>query len=140
VLIAGTAFAQSISTNYMPGTDFSGFHSYKWVAVEGAQPVDQILDQQIRKAVDDALAAKGFTRKDADPVDLYVGYQVAVDQEKELNAFGGGPGWRYWTIVGMNFGLLARCSPVWPRLDKHPSCNGELGHAIREAVGAVPFA
>ena len=54
--------------------------------------------------------------------------------------FGGGPGWRYWTIVGMNFGLLARCSPVWPRLDKHPSCNGELGHAIREAVGAVPFA
>jgi hypothetical protein len=54
--------------------------------------------------------------------------------------FGAGPGWRLWTIVGMNFGLLAQCSPVWPRLDQHPSCNAELGRAIREAVGAVPLA
>jgi len=95
-VIASTGLAQSVSTNYLPGTDFSGFKSYKWVTVDGSTPADQILDQQIKQAVDKQLAAKGFTKKDADPVDIYVGYQVAVDQEKELNAFGGGVGmgWR----------------------------------------------
>jgi hypothetical protein len=53
--------------------------------------------------------------------------------------FSAGPGWRLWTIVGLNFGLWAHCRPVWPRLDQHPSCNAELGGAIREALGAVPF-
>jgi hypothetical protein len=93
-LASAAALAQSVSTNYMPGTDFSKYRTYRWVAVEGAATVDQILDQQIKQAVDKQLAAKSFTRKDADPVDLYVGYQVAVDEEKELNAFGA-PGWRF---------------------------------------------
>jgi len=95
--IASTGFAQSVNTNYMPGTDFSGFKSYRWVAVDGSKQVDQILDQQIKQAVDKQLSAKGLTKKDADPVDMFVGYQVAVDQEKELNAYGGGMGmgWRF---------------------------------------------
>jgi len=95
LLIAATAVnAQSVNTNYMPGTDFSKYRSYKWVSVDGAQQVDQILEQQIRSAVDKQLASKGFTKKDGDPVDMYVGYQVAMDQEKELNAWGA-PGWRF---------------------------------------------
>jgi hypothetical protein len=94
VTFGGAALAQSVNTNYVPGTDFSRYRSYKWVAVDGSTPVDQILDQQIRAAVDKQLAAKGFTKKDSDPVDLYAGYQVAVDQEKELNAWGA-PGWRF---------------------------------------------
>ena len=86
--------AQSVSTNYLPGTDFSGYHSYKWVAIDKGTQVDQIVDQQIKEAVDKQLAAKGLSKKDADPADLYVGYQVAMDQEKELNAWGA-PGWRF---------------------------------------------
>lgn len=89
------ASAQSVNTNYMPGTDFSKYHSYKWVIIDGATPVDQILDQQIKAAVDKQLSSKGFTRKDSDPVDLFVGYEVAMDQEKELTGWGGGGvGWR----------------------------------------------
>src|SRR5262245_27910745 len=91
---AAAAHSQSINTNYMPGTDFSGYRSYRWVAVPGTQPVDSITEQQIRAAVDKQLAAKGISKKDADPVDMYVGYQVAMDQEKELNAWGA-PGWRF---------------------------------------------
>jgi len=91
---AAAVNAQSVNTNYMPGTDFSKHYSYKWVALDGSKQVDQILEQQIRAAVDKQLAGKGFTKKDADPVDLYVGYQVAMDQEKELNAWGA-PGWRF---------------------------------------------
>jgi hypothetical protein len=37
--IAGTGFAQSVNTNYMPGTDFSAFKSYRWVAVDGSKSV-----------------------------------------------------------------------------------------------------
>ncbi len=91
---AGGAFAQSVNVNYVPGTDFSKYHSYRWVQVDNSNPVDQITDQQIKAAVDKQLAAKGFTKKDADPVDMYAGYQVALDKEKELNAWGA-PGWRF---------------------------------------------
>lgn len=89
-----TCLAQSINTDYVPGTDFSKYHTYRWVDVEGAKPVDQILDQQIKQAVDKQLQSKSFKKVDADPADLYVGYQVGVRQEQELNAYGS-PGWRF---------------------------------------------
>jgi len=53
--------------------------------------------------------------------------------------FSAGSGWRLWTIVGLNFGLWTHCRPVWPRLDQHPRCNAELGGAIRDALGAIPY-
>jgi len=93
-LLSSAALAQSVSTNYVPGTDFSKLHSYRWVAIGGGATTDQIQDQQIKAAVDKSLATKSFTKKDADPVDFYVAYQVAMDQEKELDAFGA-PGWRF---------------------------------------------
>jgi len=91
---ASTAFAQSVNVNYVPGTNFSNYHSYRWVAVDKDSPVDPITDQEIKSAVDKQLAAKGFTKKDADPVDMYAAYQVAMDKEKELEAWGA-PGWRF---------------------------------------------
>jgi hypothetical protein len=54
--------------------------------------------------------------------------------------FSAGSGWRLWTIVGLNFGLWTHCRPMWPRLDQHPKCNAELGGAVRDALGAAPFA
>lgn len=93
--ISLTCLAQSVDTNYLPGTDFSSYHTYRWVQVgDEAAPVDQILDQQIKQAVDKQLQSKGMTKKDADPADLYVGYQVGVQHQQELNAYGT-PGWRF---------------------------------------------
>lgn len=91
-LLSSAALAQSVSVNYVPVTDFSKLHSYRWVAVDGGTSVDQITDQQIKAAVDKSLASKSFTKKDADPVDFYVTYQVAMDKEKQLDAYGT-PGW-----------------------------------------------
>jgi hypothetical protein len=39
----------------------------------------------------------------------------------------------------MSYGLRSHSFPIWPRLDQHPKCNGELGQAVREALGAMPF-
>jgi len=93
-LFAGAAFAQQTTMNYQRGTDFSKFKTYKWVPIEGAQHPDQITDGNIRSIVDAQLKAKGLTKKDADPVDVFVGYGTTVDQEKMITGFGGG-GWRF---------------------------------------------
>jgi hypothetical protein len=83
----------------MQGTDFSKYKTYKWVQVPGAQYPNQILDGQIKQAIDAQLAMKGLTRTESDSPDLYAVYQVAVNQEKEWNAFSTGGnywGWGGW--------------------------------------------
>jgi len=84
--------AQDVKYNFMPGTDFSKYHTYKWVNIEGGAHPNQIMDQEIKQSVDSQLASKGLTKTDNDKADLYVGYQIAVDQEKQWNAWGTGRG------------------------------------------------
>jgi hypothetical protein len=63
----------------MPGTDFTKYHSYKWVPIEGGLHPNQIADAQIKASIDSQLAAKGLTK-------------TAVDKEKQWNAYSmGGP-------------------------------------------------
>ena len=86
--------AQDVSTNSMPGTDFSKYHTYKWVPIEGASYPNQILDAQIKGSVDSQLAAKGLTKTDGETADLFIGYQASIDQQKQWNAYGmGGVRW-----------------------------------------------
>ena len=86
--------AQDVTTNAMPGTNFSKYHTYKWVPIEGAAQPNQIVDAQIKQSVEAQLATKGLTKTDSDNADLDVGYQVAIDQEKQWNAYSrGGTRW-----------------------------------------------
>jgi hypothetical protein len=93
LLFCGLGMAQQTTFNYMPGTNFAQFHTFKWVTIPGGAHPDQIVDQEIQNAVVSQLTSKGLTQTQDDKADLYVGYQVAVDQEKQWNAFGTG-GWR----------------------------------------------
>ncbi len=96
---------QDVRTNSMPGTDFSKYHTYAWVdEVKGVPRVggqpDQILDAQVKQAVDSQMAAKGLTKAgDGDKADLLLGYQLVIDREKQINGFAngwGGYGWGPW--------------------------------------------
>jgi len=87
-------FAQEVSSNAMPGTDFSKYHTYKWVTIAGATPPNQIVDAQIKSSADAQLATKGLTKTEGEKADLYVGYQVSIDQEKQWNAYNTG-GYRW---------------------------------------------
>jgi len=98
--MAAPVLAQDVSYNAMPGADFAKFKTYKWVAIDGAEKPDQIVDQQIKQAVDTQLAAKGLTKSTGDTADLLVGYQVAVNQEREWNAYGTGMGVGYGYRMG----------------------------------------
>lgn len=98
VLLAccGYAAAQDVRYNYLPGTDFSKYKTYKWVDTPGVQYPDQLLDGQIKQAIDGQLSLKGLTRTDGDAPDLYVSYQVAVDKETKWNSFSTGGGYWGW--------------------------------------------
>lgn len=89
------ATGQDVRTNYMPGTDFSKFHTYRWVNIEGGAHPNEIVDAQIKQSVDSQLAAKGLTKTDDDKADMYIGYQMAVDKEKQWNGYGMGGGVRW---------------------------------------------
>jgi uncharacterized protein DUF4136 len=80
----GSVLAQDVKYNFMPGTDFAKYHTYKWVVIEGGSHPNQIADAQIKSSVDSPLAAEGLTKTDGDKADLLIGYQVAVDKEKTV--------------------------------------------------------
>ena len=69
-LLSGVAMAQHVVYNYMPGTDFSKYHTYKWVDIPSNVHRNQIVAQEIRDAVNNVLAAKGFTLATGEKADL----------------------------------------------------------------------
>ncbi len=102
LIACSVVHGQDVRTNYRPGTDFSRYHTYKWVdTVQGAPSVgihpDQILDSQIKQAIDSQMAAKGFAKTDSDKADLLLGYEIGIHQEKQWNATASGwGGWGPW--------------------------------------------
>jgi hypothetical protein len=122
LVTAGMLAAQDVRYNSMPGADFSKYHTYKWVNIGGAHP-DQIMDAEIKQAIDSQLAAKGMTKTDGDKAGLYIGYQTTVQQETQWDvegsrAFGMASG--SWTSSTISVGTLvlemydpARKQLVW---------------------------
>jgi hypothetical protein len=85
----GIGLAQDVRYNSMPGTNFAKYHTYKWVDCGGKHP-GQITDQEITQDVDAQLAQKGFAKSAGESADIYICYQIAVDRERQWNAFGTG--------------------------------------------------
>ena len=136
-LCAGTAAATSVSSNYLPETDFSVYHTYRWVPVagpEGAQTIDSITEQQIRRAVDKQLAAKGWTLSDNEGADAYVAFQVSVEQRQHLNVYGG-YGWYGMpsvTETTTNYGTLTL--DVYDPKSKSLVWRGNASDTLRSKV------
>jgi hypothetical protein len=95
LFVSTSVRSQDVRYNYMPGTNFAKYKTYKWVSIEGGSHSNQIVDSEIKQSVDSQLASKGLTKTDSDKADLYVGYQIAVDQEKQWNGYGMGGGLRW---------------------------------------------
>jgi len=111
-MIAG-AHCQDVHYNYDRSANFASYRTYQWVDLSGpggAVP-DQLIDQAIKRAVDEQLAQKGLTRVEKD-ADLKVGYHAIIHEEKAINlsgfGTGGGPwggwgglgGWNSGTVTG----------------------------------------
>ena len=97
MLVSVSAFGQKVTTDSVPGTNWSSYKTYSWG--EGTPAQDPITAQRIVSDVDSQLSAKGLKKVDKDP-DLVVTYHVATDQQKSVNwnnfggwgRFGGGMG------------------------------------------------
>jgi len=105
LLAGGISVAQDVRYNFDKNTDFSKFKTYKWVPIKDAAKVSDLVDKQIKDAIDAELATKGLTKVEGDDANLYVGYQPAVGEEKQFNSYttgwGAGPGWRGGWYGGM---------------------------------------
>lgn len=113
LFMMGRAYAQDVHYNYDRSTNFSAYKTYQWVDLPGpgGKVPDQLIDYDIKRAVDEQLAQKGLTRVDND-ADLQVGYHAIIREEKGINlnawGMGGGPwggwggfgGWDGGTITG----------------------------------------
>ena len=93
ILFGGAAVAQDVQFDYDRSANFNAYRTYQWVDHKRIEVGDQIVDQDIKRAVDEQLAGKGLRRVESGG-DLYVSYQAAISQEKQFDGFGwGGPGW-----------------------------------------------
>ena len=91
VCLGVAAFAQDVHFDYDRSTNFGAYKTYQWVDYRAVDVGDQLLDQDIKRAVDEQLAGKGLRRVESGG-DLLVGYQTAISQEKQFDGFGMGPG------------------------------------------------
>ena len=84
--------AQQVVYNALPGTNFASFHTYQWASCGNAHP-SGITDAEIKQDIDTVLSQKGFTKVAPETKsDLLVCYQVAVQEQRQWNAFGMGRG------------------------------------------------
>ena len=91
--LGGAALAQDVQFDYNRAANFSAYKTYNWIDYRRVDPGDQLLDQDIKRAVDAQLAGKGLQRVESGG-DLIVGYQAGISQEKEFDSIGaGGWGW-----------------------------------------------
>jgi len=99
------AYGQEVHYNYDRSANFGLYKTYRWVNLEGAVP-DDLVDQAIKRAIDEQLAQKGLTKVEKD-ADLYIGYQAVILLEKGVNLFGtrdgfggGAGGWSSASVQG----------------------------------------
>ena len=88
----------SVSHDYDPQTDFSPLRTYAWhVAPPGTPAMDSLTQQRIVRAVDDALAAKGFRKTDDPNPDFKVHAMASIQQRIQTQpvSVGVGYGWRH---------------------------------------------
>ena len=95
--LAVAAFAQDVRFDYDRVANFNAYKTYQWVDNNPSQVGDQLLDKNIKRAVDEQLAGKGLRRVESDG-DLLIGYQASISKEKQFDGLPSGPPW--WGNLG----------------------------------------
>lgn len=90
--LGALAMAQDVHFDYDRSANFNTYRTYQWADSPAGHATNQLMDQNIKRAVDEQLAGKGLRQVDSG-ADLHVNYQAAIDQEKQFDGFGSGPRW-----------------------------------------------
>ena len=89
ILLAPTlAAAQKTSYDFDKAVDFTAFKTYG--VKDGTKVGQKLIDDRIAAAIDEQMAAKGFTK--SDNPDVFVVYHIAFDTQKDISTYSSGYG------------------------------------------------
>jgi hypothetical protein len=103
-LLAGCSSGYDIKYDYDVDSNFSAFHTYKWMArtvtnangsAAVAQQNNSLLEKRIHNAVDTQMAAKGFTQTEDNP-DVLLVYYVGLKDKIDVTDWGYTYAGSYW--------------------------------------------
>ena len=96
-VLALACASYGVRTDYDLETDFSEFESYRWLEPPPARDPrleNDLIRKRIRRAVDDELAAKGLTPREAGEPDLFVTYHAIIERKVDIETTHYGYGYR----------------------------------------------
>jgi hypothetical protein len=91
-LVPALALAQKTTYDFDKSANFASYKTY--ATKDGTKVGQQLIDDRIANAIDAAMAAKGFTKSEANP-DVVVIYHTAFDKQKDISTFSSGYGGGY---------------------------------------------
>jgi hypothetical protein len=80
--------AQKTTYDFDKSATFAQFRTY--ALKEGTPTKQPLIDNRIIAAIEEQLAAKGFTKSDTAP-DVFIVYHVAFDEQQDISAYSSGP-------------------------------------------------
>ena len=89
----------STTSDWDESYDFSSLSTYAWMAQGLEAGVSEIMLRRMYVAVDDELAAKGFTLTEPDQADCLMAYHTGTQDRQQYDTYGyGAGGWwgGYW--------------------------------------------
>ena len=91
-LTPALAMAQKVSYDFDKTANFAALKTY--ALRDGTKVGQPLIDNRIVEAIDAEMAAKGFTKTEANP-DAFVVYHIAFDKEKDISTYSSGYGGGY---------------------------------------------
>jgi hypothetical protein len=97
----------TVNQDFNPSTNFSSLTTWDWIP-EGNRQGDEtrtgnpLVDQRVRDAIENQMAAKGFRKVDSGDPSFRVGYHLILDDRVDyqtVNTYYGG-GWGYRGVYG----------------------------------------
>jgi hypothetical protein len=101
VALAGCSSIR-VNYDYDPKADFSNYHSWSWLPQPKPEVIDprvhnEIVDRRVRRAVEAALAARGYQQVEPGRGDFGVAYHAAIQGKVSVQTindyYGYGPVW-----------------------------------------------
>ncbi len=88
-LASAIAVGQQVSVNYNHSQSFAAYHTYAWASDNANQIQNSILAQVAQSDIDNAMAAKGFTKvTEAQKPDLLLLASGGMKQQTSYSAWG----------------------------------------------------
>jgi hypothetical protein len=85
LLVAGAACAPKIRVDVDPAEDFSGYQHWAWLPrraeARGSDTLKPAYREQIQRAIERELSARGLTRVEESEADFFVTYHAALNRE-----------------------------------------------------------